>query len=837
METPKTFNGWADYWRYTIGVNVIPADTRNKTTSISWGQYQDSAIPSEQHEQWKTEDAFRNGMAVIAGKVWHNHAKKELYLAFVDLDNLRAIDEFAVNGLKRLAQHVIVEQHDDDRSKAHIYFYTTKPLPKKSSDKVDPKLTQKLLNDEIPAIEVKGLGKHGIAYCTPSLHKNNRPCEILGTLEPSIVDDFRGHIDAICMKYNIPYLEATNGTDKALTPIAEMFKKDFEVLEGHNRHEALLRIMESLLARNMAILDIDSIKRIAAEWNQAHCKPPLPDADFEEQWHDATAFINKNPPVMPNIQRNETIEGDKQDKKQPAADILYELARARITSVIKDILTGEMYAVCIIDNRKQIVNMETLEFSSFLRRIYEQDYQQDPEKHERVISDRSLKNTIAQLMSRVDKEQYLGNRVIWDTATNTYYYNVGDKEGNVIKVRPDANGQAWEIVNNSDLLLFRNLGEKKAQIIPSKDYDINTRYLQHIMKNSKFKHEHHKIIDEVYAISLFLPGISQPVYLPNGGEGSGKSTLQIIKKSLADPYELKDVHTYGDRVSISLSDLETDDRKAWDRALVIESNWVTYFDNVSQIKTKIMDEFCRWCTPGFHKGKEKKYYNKELSEIGGKRPVGLNGIINPISNPDLLSRIFAPTLEQRNKDDDDTESFLQQFFEQKPIILGYIFGIISKFLYHYDTMRKIIHEKHRLKEFVIPAEIISRCLGNKEGALQAAWAENAIDQRDIAIEHSALAKTVIIYVDQNEKGKIEEQPEVLYNQLKNIGRLQGYDVDNDPTFPRGSNVLTKALNKLDVTLAKMGYKVTTGEKNAFGQRVIVIEKQLEQPAKPTPRTA
>jgi hypothetical protein len=33
-------NDAADFWRYNIGANVIPADTRNKTTSIGWTEYQ-----------------------------------------------------------------------------------------------------------------------------------------------------------------------------------------------------------------------------------------------------------------------------------------------------------------------------------------------------------------------------------------------------------------------------------------------------------------------------------------------------------------------------------------------------------------------------------------------------------------------------------------------------------------------------------------------------------------------------------------------------------------------------------------------------------------------------
>ena len=42
--------------------------------------------------------AFDNGMAVIAGRIWHNTLKKDLYLILVDLDNQKAIDEFCYKG-------------------------------------------------------------------------------------------------------------------------------------------------------------------------------------------------------------------------------------------------------------------------------------------------------------------------------------------------------------------------------------------------------------------------------------------------------------------------------------------------------------------------------------------------------------------------------------------------------------------------------------------------------------------------------------------------------------------------------------------------------------------
>jgi hypothetical protein len=38
------YNGWADFWRYDIGVNVIPAKTIIKETYINWKQHQDMPI-------------------------------------------------------------------------------------------------------------------------------------------------------------------------------------------------------------------------------------------------------------------------------------------------------------------------------------------------------------------------------------------------------------------------------------------------------------------------------------------------------------------------------------------------------------------------------------------------------------------------------------------------------------------------------------------------------------------------------------------------------------------------------------------------------------------------
>ena len=68
----KEINEWADFWRYDIGVNVIPANSINKKTWVSWkedarGNWQIEPIPEYIHNDWKKNFTFKDGMAIICG--------------------------------------------------------------------------------------------------------------------------------------------------------------------------------------------------------------------------------------------------------------------------------------------------------------------------------------------------------------------------------------------------------------------------------------------------------------------------------------------------------------------------------------------------------------------------------------------------------------------------------------------------------------------------------------------------------------------------------------------------------------------------------------------------
>jgi hypothetical protein len=239
VTTPTwTLDQWADFWRYSIGVNVLSANSKKKSPTVYWKEWQDKPIPEEIHNQWKGQGKFSTGIAIIPGKVWHNKEKQGLYFISLDVDKLEAITELCTNrngkkiSLEQMAQKFLVEQHKDNLQKAHVYFYSPIPFPKKEPDSV-------------LGLEVKGLGEHGVANCAGSIHKDGQPWEIIGVKEPPVTlkeeqaKEFIEHIDQICKKYNLEYLEKH---------YRNLLDSDTKIYQGE-RHTSLISLANSLLFR------------------------------------------------------------------------------------------------------------------------------------------------------------------------------------------------------------------------------------------------------------------------------------------------------------------------------------------------------------------------------------------------------------------------------------------------------------------------------------------------------------------------------------------------------------------------------------------------------------
>jgi hypothetical protein len=160
-----------------------------------------------------------------------------------------------------------------------------------NGDKGKPDTANKIVTNEIPGIEVKNVGS--LSFGWNSIHQGGYRYQLVnGAENPALCDEFPEHIDSICKKYGLEYLDE-HGRGKGDVPIPELFKADTVIYEGSNRHKAQLRVNDSLIAKLKDILPFDKIKQLAMEWNQAHCKPPLDDKDFDKLFDQSARFILK----------------------------------------------------------------------------------------------------------------------------------------------------------------------------------------------------------------------------------------------------------------------------------------------------------------------------------------------------------------------------------------------------------------------------------------------------------------------------------------------------------------------------------------------------------------
>jgi hypothetical protein len=311
-----------DHWFYVMGVNLIPAITRNKNyhKDLTYKHWLTEEQSPETYEKLKSEGMYDDGVAIVPYMIWRGEYSSK-YLLFIDCDNVLAIKELCTiltkimdkkySCLNDLAQDFIVEQHKDDPKRAHVYVIVEKALADKNSTKsVQAALIPKLEDNKIPSFEIRCNGKgKGTAFCFPSIHKSGHVYEILGTNIPKTLDSIKSIqlqtlLDQMLKGYGIGYLEyaaSNDATDypanttvtSGLIPINELEADSTIIYEGNNRHLQLERICSSKLKKFSGKKSYLEIIDMVRTWNQKHCKSPLSEKDVDKSARQALGFLIK----------------------------------------------------------------------------------------------------------------------------------------------------------------------------------------------------------------------------------------------------------------------------------------------------------------------------------------------------------------------------------------------------------------------------------------------------------------------------------------------------------------------------------------------------------------
>ena len=304
-----------------------------------------------------------------------------------------------------------------------------------------------------------------------------------------------------------------------------------------------------------------------------------------------------------------------------------------------------------------------------------------------------------------------------------------------------------------------------------------------------------------WLIGCFMPEAPKPMLVIQGEQGSGKSFLASMLRSLVDPVK-------ADKTSLPSSER--------DLYVQAQNNYVLSFDNQRTLHKRHSDWLCRMVTGGGYSTR-RLYTNNEEEVFSVTRPIILNGITQITDQPDLIDRsifINTPVIEANSRKPE--KELLNSLKSLKPMILGKIYCALSASLRNKNKKYGPLPRMADFAKFVSGAE---EELGWEKDSFVDAMNANRMEALEEMNEYDSLLSLIQELGRKNKNlafifnGTAEQLFEKLIEMIP--GKLQ------KSAFPGSPAALAKKLNGLKPVLREMGIVIKNNKSN--GKRIKRIE--------------
>jgi hypothetical protein len=474
-------------------------------------------------------------------------------------------------------------------------------------------------------------------------------------------------------------------------------------------------------------------------------------------------------------------------------EILYGLAIENSELLFKDQYRTPYAAVKLNTDEwgehLQVIRLYSKRFKKYLARLFRKS------QGGRIASSETIGAVINDLAATVEFDGPtipLHLRVAWGNSKNrakpgVIYYDMSDDSWKVIEI----SFQGWKLlsgIGSGMPVLFRRHNQT-SQVEPDRSYDKDI-FIQFIgLTNVKGKS--HRLLLQVYIVSLLIPDIAHPILTTYGPKGAAKSYLLKLIKMLIDP---------------SAPVLLTLHKSRDEFIQQANHNYLAFYDNVKFIPYWLSDEICKTVT-GIGHTKRALYSDDDDIVYEHKHCVSLNGINVSLTEPDALDRsIFIELEEIEDEARKREEEILARFEIIKPKLLAYLFDIVAKAMQIKLTLK--LTRLSRMADFTEWGEAISRALGYQDMLFIEAYNENKNQQNVVAVNENLVASLLVkFWADYKPRRGMEYNgtPDQLYRELVQFAEENDIKITNQQ-FPAASNILVKKLNAVKSNL-KGGYGI------------------------------
>ncbi|KZK79380.1 hypothetical protein PsW64_03004 [Pseudovibrio sp. W64] len=391
-------------------------------------------------------------------------------------------------------------------------------------------------------------------------------------------------------------------------------------------------------------------------------------------------------------------------------------------------------------------------------------------------------------------------RALEQGACNTPFMRIGWQDGESWLDLADENWQAiritrdgWEVICNPPVKFIRKQ-TMSALPVPEKGHGIEE--MHHLINAEE---EDCKLILGWMVASLWGRSRSYPVLALGGEQGSGKSTMARLLRSITDP------------CAVSASSLPKDER---DLMVMAQNGHVLNFDNVSKMEGWLSDAICRMATgSGFIS--RKLHTDGDAYWFQGARPVLLNGIPALTERADLAERALSVRLKRIDEVGRQPEELFWQEWEQlKPRMLGALLDALSTAI---RNIASVHLERHpRMADFARLMVAASSGLGWGEGEFWEAYESNRRGTIEAVFEGDPVAVAIheFVMVQRGGESWMGTATE-LYGELSNIVSDQ---IRSSRFWPQKVNAFGNAVDRAAPLLRQKRIQVL---KKATGSKRLI----------------
>lgn len=457
-------------------------------------------------------------------------------------------------------------------------------------------------------------------------------------------------------------------------------------------------------------------------------------------------------------------KGDDKDAKKSQTDVLIEIGKE--ADFFVDSLGTEHVSI-EVENHSEIYKLKSKLFKNWLKKHFYKKTRKAP-----TSEAMSIALSMFEMFAHEGGVKEISLRCAWNDGS--IYYDITKKDWSVVEIKSDG----WSVIPKSPVMFYRNKNVKE-QLLPKESDDIDI-----INKHFRFVDNDGKILHFVSLCAKFIPDIANPVIIYCGVQGSSKSTSMKKDRAIVDP-------VVNDVVSLPKS--------SRDFMILMSNNFNPSFDNLDTLSREKSNMLCIACTGGSF-GSRMLFTDDDEMISTIQRPISLNGINIAATQPDLLDRAIILSLDRIPDNERQEESILwKEFNDDIPKILGCIFGVISKAMVLYDSIR--LKETGRLADFTKWGYAIAEAanLGG-ENFLQA-YLRNQETANNEALDSNPISSSILQFMD--DRKEWEGMMSELLKELKSI--CNKYEIDTrSKSWANEPNVLSRRLGELKVNLETMG---------------------------------